>query len=210
MATVATAQSTTPYRDGNHEIELEALSGGGKGARAPSFHDFVMDSAGPYSVAMALFTAGIHQGTDNPPEWPQGMKGFSERFGSNMGITAVGNGTRYGLGYLTGEDTSYHRCRCKGVLPRLGHAVISAAVARKRSDGRLTLSVPGLVAPYAATMTAVYGWYPSRYGAMDAFRMGNYNLLGTVGSNITFEFLPSKVRRLMGRFHVNSRRVSED
>jgi hypothetical protein len=27
------------------------------------------------------------------------------------------------------------------------------------------------------TMTAVYGWYPDRYGAKDALRLGNYNLL---------------------------------
>jgi hypothetical protein len=95
-------------------------------------------------------------------------------------------------------------------LRRLEHASLSALIARKRTDGHPVFSVPGLAGPYAATMTAVYGWYPSRYDAMDAFRMGNYNLLGTVGSNITFEFLPRKVWKLMARFHVNSRRVAAD
>ena len=33
-------------------------------------------------------------------------------------------------------------------------------------------------------MTAVYGWYPGRYGAKDAFRMGNYSLWGTLGQTL--------------------------
>ena len=45
------------------------------------------------------------------------------------------------------------------------------------------------MAPYAGTMTAVYGWYPSRYGVKDGMRMGNYALLAFVGGNIAREFL---------------------
>jgi hypothetical protein len=37
-------------------------------------------------------------------------------------------------------------------------------------------------------MTAVYAWYPNRYNAKDALRMGNYSLLGYVGGNIALEF----------------------
>jgi hypothetical protein len=159
---------------------------------------------------MGLFTAAIHQGTDNPPEWRQGAVALSQRFGSNMGITGVGNATRFVSGELLREDTSFYRCRCKGVARRLRHAATSALVARKYSNGAPAFSVPGLLAPYAATMTAVYAWYPARYGAKDAFRMGNYNLLGTVGSNITFEFLPGRVRNFLARVHLNSRRVAEE
>jgi len=174
------------------------------------FHEFLFDSVGPYPVFMASATAGIHQATDNPPEWHQGAVALSQRFGSNMGITAVGNATRLGLGDLLHQDTSYYRCRCSGVWPRVRHAAVSALIARKYANGDRVLSVAGIVSPYAATMTAVYGWYPARYGAKDAFRMGNYNLLGTVGSNITFEFLPAKVRKLMARVHLNSRRVADE
>jgi len=52
-------------------------------------------------------------------------------------------------------------------------------------------------------MTAVYAWHPARYGAKDAFRMGNYNLLGTVGSNIRFEFLASSMLK-------HNRRIADD
>ena len=90
---------------------------------------------------------------------------------------------------------SCNRARLSVVPRRLTHAAFSALIAHQRSNGHAVLSIPGLAAPYTATMTAVYAWYPERYGAKDAFRMGNYNLLGTVGTNITFEFLPSSVIR---------------
>jgi hypothetical protein len=177
-------------------------------SRSAMFHNFLLDSAGPYPIAMGLATAAIHQATDNPPEWQQGAAGLSRRFGSNLGVTAVGNATRFGLGELLNNDTSFYRCRCRGAWPRLQHAVLSALIARKRSNGDPVFSVPGLVAPYAATLTAVYAWYPARYGAKDAFRMGNYTLLGTVGGNLTFEFMPDRVRKALGRMHLNNRRVA--
>jgi hypothetical protein len=74
---------------------------------------------------------------------------------------------------------------------------------RDSGDGHPVFFVPGLVSPYAATMTAVYAWHPARYGAKDAFRMGNYNLLGTVGSNIRFEFLASSMLK-------HNRRIADD
>jgi hypothetical protein len=179
-------------------------------AEEHTFKRYLADTVGPYPLAMAVFTAAIHQGTDNPPEWHQGFSALSKRFGSNMGITAVGNTTRYGLATLLDVDTSYHRCQCAGVPRRVAHAAFSALIARKRSGGKSVFSVPGLAAPYAATMTATYAWYPSRYGARDALRMGNYNLLGTVGSNIAFEFIPRKVWKGLEHIHMSSRRVADE
>ena len=61
-----------------------------------------------------------------------------------------------------------------------------------------------VVAPYAGTMTAVYGWYPDRYSAKDALRMGNYSLLGYVGGNIALEFLYGGPHSLLSRIHLNN------
>ena len=174
------------------------------------FKDFVFDTVGPYPLAMAVFTAAIHQATDDPPEWHQGAVALSKRFGSNMGITAVGNTTRYGLATLLDEDTSYYRCRCTGVPQRIAHAAFSTLIARRQSDGSSVFSIPGLAAPYAATMTATFAWYPARYGAKDAFRMGNYNLLSTVGSNMALEFIPRKVWRALNHVHLATRRLAQD
>jgi hypothetical protein len=182
----------------------------GRPGASETFHDFVMSAAGPYSIGLGAFTAAIHQATNNPPEWQQGAAALGKRFGSNMGISAVGSATRVGFGALLNQDTSYHRCKCTGVPHRLTHAAFSAFIAHQRSNGHAVLSLPGLAAPYTATMTAVYAWYPARYGAKDAFRMGNYNLLGTVGTNITFEFLPSSVTRFLARMHLSNQRISTD
>jgi hypothetical protein len=53
-----------------------------------------------------------------------------------------------------------------------GHALISTLTARRGEDGHRVFSIAALVGPYAGTMTAIYGWYPNRYGAKDAFRTG--------------------------------------
>jgi hypothetical protein len=215
FATVLSGQSTTylPLPEAPPVAAKTTAASSPSTARlGPSrvFHNFVVSAAGPYSLALGGFTAGIHQAADNPPEWRQGFAGLSERFGSNMGISAVGSATRIGIGELLNQDTSFHRCKCKGVQRRLTHAAFSALIAHQRSDGHAVFSVPALAAPYAATTTAVYAWYPTRYGIKDALRMGNYNLLGTVGTNIAFEFLPSSVNRFLAHFHLNNGRIAND
>ena len=101
------------------------------------------------------------------------------------------------------EDTLYYRCECQGVFPRLGHAFLSTLTALRGTDGHRVFSFPALIAPYAGTMTAVYAWYPGRYNAKDALRMGNYTLLGYVGGNIALEFLYSGPHSLLSRMHLS-------
>jgi hypothetical protein len=65
-------------------------------------------------------------------------------------------------------------------------------------------SLSALVAPYAGTMTAVYGWYPGRYNAEDAFRMGNYSSLGHTAGNVAMEFVYSGPHSLLSRMHLKN------
>ena len=55
-------------------------------------------------------------------------------------------------------------------------------------------------------MTAVYVWYPDRYNGKDAFRMGNYSLLGVMGSNIALEFLYGGPHTLLSKIHLGTSR----
>ncbi|MBZ5521625.1 MAG: hypothetical protein LAP21_05140 [Acidobacteriia bacterium] len=151
--------------------------------------NYAFDMFGPYPIASAAVTAGIGQTNNAPPEWKQGAEGYGKRFGSSFAISAINTTTRYGLAAAFREDTLYYRCECKGAFPRLGHAVISTITARRGDDGHRVLSFPAIVAPYAGNMAAVYGWYPSRFSAMDGFRMGNYSVLAAVGGNIAREFI---------------------
>ena len=167
-------------------------------------HNYAVEAFGPLSIGIAAVEGGIDQENNSPPEWKQGVGGYSKRFGSDFGTEAVSTTTRYALSETFREDALYYRCRCNGVFPRLRHAVISTLTARRGEDGHRVFSVPALIAPYAGSMTAVYGWYPSRFGAKDGLRMGNYTMLGLVGANIGLEFLYSGPHSLLSRMHLNN------
>jgi len=166
--------------------------------------NYAFDAFGPYPVAGAALAAGINQWSNAPPEWGQGVQGFGKRFGSDFGIAAIGTTTRYGLAEAFREDTLYYRCECSGPFPRLRHAVISTLTGRRGQDGHRVFSISALAAPYAGSMIAVHLWYPDRFDAKDAFRMGNYSLLGYMGGNIALEFFYSGPHALISRMHLNN------
>jgi len=173
-------------------------------------NNYLFDTYGPYPTTVVAVAAGINQWTNAPPEWGQGADGYGKRFGSNYGIVIVATTTRYGLSEAFREDAMYYRCECRGVFPRLRHALLSTLTARRGEDGHRVFSIPALVGPYAGTMTATYGWYPSRYGIKDAFRTGNYSLLTYAGGNIALEFLYSGPHSLLSRMHLNNPHGSPD
>jgi hypothetical protein len=172
--------------------------------------NYAFDAFGPYPIAAAGVTAGINQWTNSPPEWGQGVEGFGKRFGSDYAIAAIGTTTRYGLAEAFREDTLYYRCECSGPFPRLRHAVISTLTGRRGEDGHRVFSISALAAPYAGSMIAVHLWYPDRFDAKDAFRMGNYSLLSYMGGNIALEFFYSGPHALISRMHMNNTHGSPD
>jgi hypothetical protein len=172
---------------------------------ATKLRNYLFDGFGPYPISGAAIAAGINQISNSPPEWKQGAEGYGKRFASNFGIAAVSTTTRYALSAAFKQDALYYRCECTGLFPRLGHALISSFTARRGADGHRVFSVPALVAPYVGTMTAVYAWYPGRYGAKDAMRLGNYNLLAYMGANVALEFFYGGPHSLLTRMHLNNR-----
>jgi hypothetical protein len=166
------------------------------------FRNYTFDLLGPYPLFTAAASAGIHQGTDSPREWSQGFDGYARRFGSSFGIGTVETTTRYGLAEALREDTLYYPCQCKGVFPRLRHAVLSSFTGRRGADGHRVFSIPSLAAPYAGAFVGTYGWYPRHYGAGDALRMGTNGFLGYIGGNISLEFLYSGPHSLLSRAHL--------
>jgi hypothetical protein len=173
-------------------------------------NNYAFDAFGPYPIAGAAFAAGINQGGNAPPEWGQGVEGYGKRFVSDFGIAAIGTTTRYGLAEAFKEDTLYYRCECSGPLPRLRHAVISTLTGRRGADGHRVFSLSALVAPYAGSMVAVHLWFPDRFDAKDAFRMGNYSMLAYMGGNIALEFFYSGPHALTSRMHLNNAHGSPD
>lgn len=172
--------------------------------------NYAFDAFGPNSIAGAALVAGVNQFSNAPPEWNQGVKGYSRRLGSSYGIAMVATTTRYGLSEAFKEDAMYYQCECGGVFPRLRHALVSTLTARRGEDGHRVFSVPALVGPYAGAMTATYAWYPNRYGAKDAFRSGNYSLLIFAGENVSLEFIYSGPHSLLSRMHLNNKHGSPE
>jgi hypothetical protein len=166
--------------------------------------NYAFDAFGPYPIVGAAVVAGINQLSNAPPEWHEGAEGYSKRFGSDFAIAAIGTSTRFGLAAAFREDTLYYRCECTGFVPRLRHAALSTLTGRRGEDGHRVFSFPALIAPYAGSMAAVYLWFPDRFGAKDAFRMGNYTLLANVGGNISLEFLYGRSHSLLARMHLNN------
>jgi hypothetical protein len=167
--------------------------------------NFAFDAFGPYPMLTAAFGAGIEQARKTPPDWGVGADAFAARFGSQYGIQLVTTSTRYILAEAFREDTLYYRCSCTGFLPRLEHALISTVTARRGDDGHRVFSLAALGAPYAGTMTATLGWYPSRYEPMDGFRIGNYNLAAAAAQNVALEFIYGGPHSVLGRVPVVSR-----
>lgn len=172
--------------------------------------NYVFDAFGPYPVVGAAFAAGISQVSNAPPEWHQSAEGYGKRFGSDFGIVATSTTTRYALSEALQEDTLYYRCECGGIVPRFRHAMLSTVTARHGQNGHRVLSLSALVAPYAGSTVAVYGWYPERYGAKDVLRLGNYSLLAFIGGNVALEFLYSGPHSLLSRAHLNNRHGSPE
>ncbi len=175
-----------------------------------TFHNYLFDAFGPYPIAVAAVTGGIDQFDHSPPEWNGGAAGYGKRFGSDLGIEAVSTTTRYALSEALKQDPLYYRCECSGVFPRVGHAVIATFTARTGEGGHRVFSLPALVGPYAGSFVAIYAWYPDRYGAKDAFRIGNYSLLEYMGGNIALEFLYTSPRSWLARMHLTSRHGARD
>lgn len=178
--------------------------------RRAEVNNYVFDTFGPYPMVVSAFGAGINQANNTPPEWHQGSEAYAKRFGSDFGIAAISTTSRYGLSAAFKEDAMYYRCECSGILPRLRHALVSTLTARRGEDGHRVFSVFALVGPYAGSTTAIYGWYPSRYGAKDAFRTGNYSLLAYAGGNIALEFFYSGPHSLLSRLHLNNAHGAPD
>jgi hypothetical protein len=214
-AGAGTAQQDNPTPSSTHSTSPDTTHGQGsvtyvRPSEKTKLKNYLFDGYGPYPIVGAAIVAGINQADNTPPEWGGGAEAYGKRFGSNYGINMISTTTRYALAGLLRQDTLYYRCQCKGFFPRLGHAVVSTLSARHGNEGHYIFSFPALVAPYAGTMVSTHTWYPARYNASDAFRMGNYNLLALAGGNIALEFLYRGPHTFLSRIYLNNRHGAPD
>lgn len=158
-------------------------------------HHYFLHTYSPVKLTELAFGSAISQMDNVPPEWHQGWGAYGKRFASDLGSTTGSGLTEFALAETLRMDTIYYPCKCKGIWPRVGHALKSTITARAGEDGHVVFSVPGVVAPYGGAFSTLL-WYPSRYGPKDAFRTGNYDLLDRFGETIALEFLSPLLRKV--------------
>jgi hypothetical protein len=158
-------------------------------------HHYFLHTYSPVKLTELAFGSAISQMDNVPPEWGQGWGAYGKRFASDLGSTTANGVTEFALAETLRVDTIYYPCTCKGVWPRVGHALKSTITARAGEDGNVVFSVPGVLAPYGGAFSTLL-WFPSRYGPKDAFRTGNYDLLDRFGENIALEFLSPLLRKV--------------
>jgi hypothetical protein len=155
---------------------------------------YLMDSIGPARLIGEAAAAGVEQGMDSPKEWHQGAKGFAERFGDNLAYNGVRTSLTYGTSILFHEDNRYFASGKKTFWGRLGHALISPAVAR-RYDGSETVSISSLTGIVGAS-TISRAWVPPSWqGGTNIVRSIGYTYAGMAGMNLVREFVPDLIQR---------------
>ncbi|MEZ0336393.1 MAG: hypothetical protein ACAI18_20565 [Gemmatimonadales bacterium] len=77
---------------------------------------------------------------------------LAEQMLSRAGQAAVQLSVRHGLAALMDRSTSYQPCDCRGLGPRIGHALLETFTDH-RADGSRALSVPRIAGAYAGSFS---------------------------------------------------------
>jgi hypothetical protein len=131
---------------------------------AERFQIYIGHTFGPDSIFEAAVWAAIDQAHHSPSQWPEGAKGYAERFGSVMGLQAVRGTAQYALGEAFREDLRYVHCVGCSASGKIKAAFLNTFAARKGKDGHEDLSVTRLLAPIPGGIVAST-WLPGKYDA---------------------------------------------
>jgi hypothetical protein len=154
------------------------------------FKTYLQHTYGLGSLLEAGVRAGINQARDNPSQWPEGARGYGERFGSAVGEIAVRGTTAYLVSDAFKEDLRFRPCHGCSIESKFRAALEDTFTARKGDDGHTAFSVARLVAPVSGSLVA-QTWMPSGH-VRDETAKGIALTFGLVfGRNL--------VRQLVGR-----------
>lgn len=150
---------------------------------------------GPRGLINRGIIAGYDHLRDYPEEWPQGMEGWSMRYGSRMGRLAIRNSLQLGVDVAMKTDPRYDRCACSGFGARTAHAWRRVLVARKDHGGE-TIGLSRLVGAYVSPAITDQ-WYPDRLNTTSHKLQSGTWFLGWRGAtNMLREFWPDIKSRM--------------
>lgn len=133
---------------------------------------------------------GAHLNNE-PPQWGQGMEGYSKRFANRFARSAIRDSVSAGGSAALGYDVRYVKCDCKGFLPRVGHSIAWNFLTLNRK-GETVFNIPRVGGFFAGEFIG-NTWMPAGYNsASDAMRSGAIQLGFTSVFNVFREFGPWK------------------
>jgi hypothetical protein len=155
---------------------------------AERFQMYIHHTLGPDTIFMAAVWAGIGQAEHSPRLWPEGAKGYAERFGSVMGREAVRGTAAYALGEVFREDLRYVHCAGCSTSGKIKTAFLNTFAARKGKDGHEDLSLTRLLAPIPGGIVAST-WLPGKYDASVIGREIGFTYVFGLGKNLIVELI---------------------
>lgn len=155
---------------------------------------FVCDTFGPYTIFREAAAAAMSQAMNSPHEWGGGMKGYAERFGSNLGVLAVHNGIAGGLSAVLHEDNRYFASGKASAMRRALHAALSPFETR-RDNGRAGFSYSNVAGAVGASFVSRAWAPPSWQGGANIGKNIAFTFAGEAAFNVFREFLPDMLHR---------------
>lgn len=140
--------------------------------------------------------AGAQMNND-PPEWGQGMEGYSKRFANRFGRFALQQSYESAGAALLQHEVRYIPSSRTGFLPRAAHALTANIITYDR-NGRRVPHVTRVGSMFAAEFTGNL-WMPAGYRDTSTAMRGVGMELGVRSAfNLIKEFAP-ELKRMFGR-----------
>ena len=181
---------------------LAFLNGGVQAAESSSLpgpKDYLEHVFDKSAFVWAGVGTAVGQIANSPKEWGQGPDGAAKRFGAVFGKHAVKSSVQLGVAGLRHEDLKYRPCDESGFGARLTHALVSTVVARKTTDGSMTLATGRIAGAFSSGYVSEL-WLPDRlHTVTNGLASGGVSLGINALTNIVREFVPRVRRHLQHR-----------
>jgi hypothetical protein len=153
-----------PARDPNAAVLPRPIMVNGRPYTPPTQHDlfidYLRDSYGWSAFARSTVRTAYNEALDQPKGWGTNPAGFAQRFGSNVGITAINGNVRYGMEEVFHEDLRYIPCHGCNVKHKIENALLAEITARHDSDGHRFFTLTPTIADFSGPIIARQLWYP--------------------------------------------------
>lgn len=148
-------------------------------------------AASPGSYIRAGISSGWNQLENSPKDYGQGWNAYGNRFGNNFLTYSLQDSASQALAASAGYEMRYIQCKCTGVMPRIGHAILYNFVTYNR-EGRTVFNWPSLAGGYAIGMLSTQ-YTPNQKWSAEGIRAGTSAIYFGFASSLLQEFMPSKL-----------------